>query len=582
MDTDKKFLTVNGKQVEIGDEVNILATIRKAGIDIPTFCYRPELSIYGACRLCLVRVTNPNMGIVASCSIKPMPGMEIITDDDQIRSIRKINAELLIANHKRECTTCVRAENCQLQQLASRLGIDEIRYKQLTDFVPVDKSSKSIIRDSNKCVLCGNCVRVCNEVQTVGAIDFSQRGSLALVSPAFNKGLGESECINCGQCVAMCPTGALTVKQDQKAVFKALHNPEKKVAAQIAPSVRVALGEAFGFAPGENVEGKIFAALRKLGFDYVYDTNFGADLTIFEEAEELIRRVKNNGTLPMFTSCCPGWVKFAETMVPGILPNLSTCKSPQEMQSALMKDVLPGLIGCEEKDLVVVSVMPCTAKKFEADLDKFKRNGVPATDHVITTTELITMIKSAGIDFANLEPEEADAPFGLGTGAGVIFGTTGGVLEAALRYAAEKINGKQEGPIEFLQTRGSDYRKEFTVKLNGLGDVKIAVVHTLGEARKIAEEVQNGNPNGYLFIEVMACPGGCVAGGGQPIEIRPTKKQARAVGLYKADKTYSLNKSQENPAVLEAYDKFLGGEVNSHKAHELLHTTYEDRSDLLK
>ncbi len=575
MDTDmeKKTLTINGKTVEIGDERNLLETIRKIGIDIPTFCYHSKLSVYGACRLCLVEIEG--RGIVASCSTKPEPGMVVHTDSKQIRAIRKVNVELLLANHKRECPTCVRGSFCTLQNLARRLGVDEIRYKQTTDFVDIDNSSPSLTRDPNKCVLCGDCVRMCKEVQGIGAIDFAYRGAKARVTPSFSRMLGEVECVNCGQCAAVCPTGAITPKQDREPIWSAIHDPTKIVVAQVAPAVRVALGEYFNMKPGENVAGKLVSALRMMGFDYVFDTTFAADMTIVEEAEELLRRVQAGGPFPMFTSCCPGWVKYAEMNFPDLLPNLSSCRSPQQMFGSVIKEAMPKMLNVKREDIVVVSIMPCTAKKFEAQLDKFKVNGNPDVDYVLTTLEIGRMINFYGVRFNDLDSEAFDMPFGFGTGAGVIFGTTGGVMEAALRYAYEKTNGKVMHPLEFKDVRGVAKLKTTDVKLGDI-EAKVAVVHTLAEAKKIAEEAVAGK-SPYQFIEVMACPGGCVCGGGQPIQNSMKKRISRMESLYQTDKHMQFQKSQDNPEILQCYDQFLEGKPNSHKAHTLLHTVYANR-----
>ncbi len=572
----KKTLTINGHEVEIGSEKNLLEVIRRIGIEIPTFCYHSELSAYGACRLCLVEVEG--RGIMASCSTAPEPGMKIHTDSKKLRAIRKINIELLLANHKRECPSCIRSSSCTLQNLARRLGVEEIRYKQVTEFQPIDESSPALTRDPNKCVLCGDCVRMCKEVQGIGAIDFTHRGSHSKVAPAFESNLGSVECINCGQCVQVCPTGALTPKQEREDVWRAIHDPEKIVVASIAPAVRVGIGEYFNMPPGENLAGKLVAALRLMGFDYVYDTTFAADMTIVEEAEEFLRRVQAGGPFPMFTSCCPGWVKYAETNFPELNANISTCRSPQQMFGSIAKEALPKILNIPRENIVVVSIMPCTAKKFEAKLDKFKTNGIPDIDHVITTAEVGTMIHSFGIHFAELEAEAFDMPLGFGTGAGVIFGTSGGVMEAALRYAAEKINGKVPHAIEFPAVRGSERFKETTIQA-GDKTLRIAVVNTLSEAKKVASEAAAGK-SPYHFIEVMACPGGCVCGGGQPITNDRTSKIKRMNGLYKTDKNMQFQKSQDNPTVIECYEKFLDGRPNSHKAHELLHTAYENRDSV--
>ncbi len=572
----KKTLKVNGREIEFGSERNLLETIRKAGIDLPTFCYHSELSVYGACRLCLVEVEG--RGVMASCSTAPEAGMAVHTETKQLRDLRKINVELLLANHRRECPTCVRGSNCTLQDIARRLGIETVRYKQRKDYEPIDESSPSLVRDPNKCVLCGDCVRMCREVQSIGAIDFAHRGSKAKIAPAFDNDLNNVECVNCGQCAAVCPTGAITPKQDREEVWNAIHDKDKIVVAQIAPAVRVALGEHFGAQPGENVEGKMVAALRMMGFDYVYDTTFAADLTIFEEAEELIGRVVNGGKLPMFTSCCPGWVKYLEINYPSLTPNLSTCRSPQQMFGSVAKEVLPSVLKIKRENLVVVSIMPCTAKKYEASLPKFAKDGRPDVDIVLTTSELGRMINSMGIRFKDLENEAFDMPFGFGTGAGLIFGATGGVMEAALRYAAEKLDGKTLHPIEFKQVRGEAKLKAAKVKLGGV-ELSVAVVHTLAEAAKLAEDIANGKAD-YQFIEVMACPGGCVSGGGQPIRPDSADRAVRASALYRTDKGMQFQKSQDNHLVTQCYADSLGGKPNSHKAHEMLHTHYENRNDL--
>ena len=572
-----KILKVNGRDVEFSSERNLLEVIRKSGIEIPTFCYHSELSVYGACRLCLVEVDG--RGVMASCSTSPEVGMVIHTDTKLIRDLRKINVELLLANHKRECPTCVRGSNCTLQDLSRRLGIEEIRYKQRKDFEPIDESSPSLSRDPNKCVLCGDCVRMCSEVQGIGAIDFEHRGSKAKVAPAFDAQLGGVECVNCGQCAAVCPTGAITPKQDREDVWDAIHDKNKIVIAQVAPAVRVALGEYFGGAePGENVEGKLVSALKMMGFDYVFDTTFAADLTIFEEAEEFIGRLTNGGKLPMFTSCCPGWVKYLEMNNTELLGNLSTCRSPQQMFGSVAKDMLPAALKTAKENIVVVSIMPCTAKKFEAKLPKFSKDGIRDVDFVLTTSEVGRMINSAGIHFKELEDEAFDMPFGFGTGAGLIFGATGGVMEAALRYAVEKLEGKKMHPIEFKQVRGLAKVKEAKLKVGGI-ELSIAVVHTLAAAKKLIEKIQKGEAT-YHFVEVMACPGGCVSGGGQPIRLDSAGRARRADALYRTDKAMQFQKSQDNHTVVQCYEDGLGGKPNSHKAHELLHTHYEDRNNV--
>lgn len=578
---DKKTLTVDGIIVEIEGERNLLEIVRKVGIDLPTFCYHSDLSVYGACRLCLVDVAG--RGIMASCSTKPEPDMIIRTNTAEIRQMRKINLELLLANHDRECPSCSRSNNCTLQNLARQLGVEEVRFKKLEkkDMKPVDRSSPSIVRDPNKCVLCGDCVRVCDEVQGIGAIDFAHRGAKACVSPAFNKDLGKVECVNCGQCAAVCPTGALVPKQERNEVWELLADPNKYVVAAFAPAVRVGLGEYFGMEPGTDVTGRIVTALRMLGFDQVYDVTFAADMTIVEEANELLERVANGGTLPMFTSCCPGWVKYAETYFPDLIPNLSSCKSPQQMFGSTAHKVLPGKLNIAPENLAVVSIMPCTAKKFEAKLEKFTTNGMQDITNVLTTQELGRMINASGIQFDELEPSSLDMPLGFYTGAGVIFGATGGVMEAALRYAAEVIRGQKMHRVEFKEVRGFEGIKEAEYSLGEL-QIKVAVAHGLANARKVCELIKSGEKE-YHFIEIMACPGGCIAGAGQPILSKSTlhNKELRLKGIYNADRRLQLHNSSDNYMVQEIYREYFGGKAGSHEAHESLHTTYEDRNDLL-
>ncbi len=577
MNEDKKTLFVNNREIEIAGERNLLEVIRKAGIDIPTFCYHSELSIYGACRLCLVDVKG--RGIMASCSTAPEAGMVIFTETKDIRNMRKINVELLLANHNRECPSCPRSANCSLQDIARKLGVEEVRYKQTEKKLPIDNSSPSLVRDPNKCVLCGDCVRVCDEVQSVGALDFACRGSDARVAPAFDNNLNDVECVNCGQCAQVCPTGAIVAKNDIDKVWGAIHNPEKVVVAQVAPAVRVALGERFpGFAVGENVAPKMITAMKMLGFNEVYDTCFAADMTIFEEATEFLERVENNGVLPMFTSCCPGWVKFVETYYPELLPNVSSTRSPQAIFGSVARKTLPAKLSVKPENLVVVSIMPCTAKKYEAQLPKFSKDGRPDVDFVLTTEELAQMIESMGIQLSELESEAFDMPLGFSTGGGVIFGATGGVMEAALRFAVEKISGDPMSPIDFKETRGMAPRKEAALEVAGK-KLRIAVVHGLANARKLVDEIKAGKA-AFDFIEVMACPGGCVAGGGQPIPTDKNFRAKRAAGLYNTDKSRQVQKPQENYYVDKCYAESFGGRPGSHEAHTRLHTHYQNRSQL--
>ena len=568
----KPTLTIDRIEVPIDGERNILDVARKAGIDIPTFCYHSDLSIYGACRLCLVDIEG--RGVVASCSTPPENGMTIRTHTEEIRQMRRIAIELLLANHEQACPTCPKSAACRLQDLARRLGVDHVRFKATHKPQPVDASSLSLIRDPNKCILCGDCVRACEEIQGVGAIDFAYRGAAACVVPAFGKNLSDVECVNCGLCASVCPTGALTPRSEVEKVWKDLDNPKKTVVAQIAPAVRVALGEAFGMAPGAVETGRITAALKTLGFHQVYDTSFAADLTVIEEANEFIERKKAGKRLPQFTSCCPAWIKFAEQFCPDMLDKLSSCRSPQQMFGSLAKRILPKQLGCDEKDLVIVSIMPCTAKKFEAKLPKFATEGRPEVDHVLTTQELARMIEEAGIRFEDLEPQSLDMPLGFKTGAGVIFGASGGVTEAVLRYAVEKLRGSTLAAVDFHEVRGDDWIREATFTV---GDVtlKLAVIHTLKKAAEVVEQIRRGECD-YDLIEVMACPGGCIGGAGQPITQDFDAKRQRCKGLYNADKMMQLHKSQDNYIVSQCYAEHLG-EPGGPTAHRLLHTTYQNR-----
>lgn len=568
----QETININGIDYPIQGERNILEVIRKADIELPTFCYHSELSVYGACRLCMVDINNGN--VQAACSTPPEKGMVIKTTTEQIRKIRKVNLELLLANHDVSCPSCARSNNCKLQDLSRRLGVDEKRFKKTDKVKPIDHQSPSIVYDPNKCVLCGDCIRVCKEVQTVGAIAFTNRGADTVVSPAYGKSLNDVECVYCGQCVSVCPVGALTPKSETNEVWEALHNPKKKVVAQIAPAVRVAIGEGFGLTSGETSMGQVVSALRKLGFDQVYDTSFAADLTVIEEANEFIKRKTEGGPLPQFTSCCPSWVKFSEQYFADLIPHLSSCKSPQQMFGSVAKRILPDVLNVPEEDLVVVSIMPCTAKKFEAKRDEFIHDNQAEVDMVLTTEGLGRMIDEAGIQFNKLEPESLDLPLGFKTGGGVIFGNSGGVTEAVLRYASEKLSGKTIGEENFEIVRGEDGVRVANVKLGDV-NLKLAMVHSLSNARKVCQDVKDGKVD-YDFIEVMACPGGCIAGGGQPISFEPDFKKKRTEGLYKVDTMLQLHKPQDNPYLKELYSNLLkepGGEV----AHHLLHTSYRGR-----
>ena len=555
-------ITINGKKVEFTDEKNVLTIIRKAGIDMPTLCYHSELSTFGACRLCTVE--NDRGQCFASCSEEPRDGMVIYTHTERLRRHRKLIVELLLAAHCRDCTTCVKSGECVLQDLAHKMGIREVRFQDYKELKPVDYSSPSIVRDPNKCILCGNCVRVCSEIQGVGVLDFAHRGTDAEVTPAFNKKLSQTQCVSCGQCRVFCPTGALTIRTHMDEVYAALGDPNTRVVAQIAPAVRVAVGDAFGLSNGENAMGKVVAALHAMGFDEVFDTSYSADLTVMEESAEFLNRVKNGGKLPLLTSCCPAWVKFVDNEFPEMKENVSTCRSPQGMFSAVIKDYYRDPANSGGKKTFVVSIMPCTAKKMEAIRPNSFTKGEQDTDVVLTTTELTRMIKNFGIAFDKIEPEACDMPFGLSSGGGVIFGVTGGVTEAVLRRLADDHNAATLNAIAACGIRGDEGIKEATIPYNGM-DVKICVVSGLANARKVMEQVQSGEKE-YHLIEVMACRRGCIMGGGQPIPAGPRHKAARAQGLYKADKDRILRKSDENPLMDVFYNGYFKG-----KAHELLH-----------
>ncbi|MDR3233879.1 MAG: [FeFe] hydrogenase, group A [Planctomycetaceae bacterium] len=570
-----KTLKINGIEVSFTDERNVLEVARKAGIDIPTFCYHSDLSIYGACRLCLVDIKG--LGIAASCSTTPTAGMEIKTHTEELRTMRRVALELMLANHDQDCNTCPKNTRCKLQTLARQHGIQEVRFKRTLVKRPIDRSSLSLVRDPNKCILCGDCVRACNEIQGVGAIGFANRGAKSIVEPPFGKPLADVECVNCGLCATVCPVGALTVRDDVEDVWKVVNDPSKTVVVEIAPAVRVAIGEAFGGEPGAIEVGRIVTALKLIGFDKVFDTSFSADQTIFEEATEFINRKTKGGVLPQFTSCCPAWVKYAEHFLPDMLPNLSTARSPMGMFGATAKMILPELLGIEKKDLVTVAIMPCTAKKFETKLPKFNdpHDGVAPNDFTLTVQELIRMIQEAGVRFEELQPEPLDPPFNVKTGGGVIFGTTGGVMEAALRYAVEKIQGTPLTDFEFKGVRGEKQIKEAEFDVKGI-KVSVCVLYGLANARKVVDWVRSGEKH-YDFIEVMACPHGCVGGAGQPVTNDWAVRRKRSDGLYKADKMLQLHKSQENQALQDCYDKYFEGGVGGHTAHELLHTTYQNR-----
>lgn len=571
-------LTIDNRQVEAPAGATILEAARGVGIKIPTLCAWTEMKhTPGACRVCMTEVEGQR-SLIAACVFPVNEGMVVRTNTEKVRQARKMVVELLLANHPQECNYCVRNGSCELQKVAEFVGLKEVRfdYTQFPKEDMIDRSSPSIVRDSRKCIECHRCVTVCEQIQTVSVLTPAHRGSDVRVVPAFDLPLIESNCIACGQCIMVCPVGALYEKDDVDLVWKALQDPTKHVIVQEAPAIRAALGEEFGMPPGSLVTGKMITALRRLGFDKVFDTNFTADLTIIEEGNELLKRVKEGGVLPMITSCSPGWIKFCEHFYPDLLPHLSTCKSPQQMFGALAKTYYAELAGIDPKDIVSVSIMPCTAKKYEAQRPEMNSSGFRDVDYVLTTRELGRMIKEGGIDFVNLPDEDYDAPMGEYTGAGTIFGATGGVMEAALRTVYAVVTGENLPSLDITPVRGLEGVKEATVKVGPLGDVKIAVAHGLGNARKIMDKIREGKAD-YAFIEIMCCPGGCIAGGGEPIPTNNEIRILRSAALYKDDgNVQKKRQSHENESVKKLYDKFLK-EPLGHKSHELLHTKYTKR-----
>ncbi len=573
-------IKIDGKSVQVPEGSTVLEAAKIAGIKIPTLCYLKGINEIGACRVCVVEVVGVR-NVQAACVYPVSEGMEVLTNTPKVRKARKATVELILSNHERKCLTCVRNRNCELQTLAEELGIGDIPYEGENIEHEVDRVSPSIVRDNNKCVLCRRCVAVCNDVQTVSVIGAANRGFETRIGCAFDASLGESACVNCGQCINVCPVGALYENSEIDKVWAAIDDSSKHVIVQTAPAVRAAIGEEFGIAMGTPVTGKMVAALKHLGFDKVFDTDFAADLTIMEEGTELLERVKNGGTLPMITSCSPGWIKFCEHYYPEFIPNLSSCKSPHQMFGAVLKSYYAEKNNIDPKDIYVVSVMPCSSKKFESQRDEMNVGGNMDVDAVITTRELAKMIKEVGLDFANLADEEFDNPFGIGSGAGVIFGATGGVMEAALRTVKEIVENKPLDKVEFEAVRGTAGIKEATVSIDGLGDVKVAAVNGLANARKVLDAIKAGDAS-YAFIEIMACPGGCVCGGGQPIVDSKTYaevdvKAERAKALYIEDENLPVRQSHKNPAITALYDEYLE-KPGSHKAHDLLHTHYTARS----
>ena len=576
---------INGISVSVEKGSTILDAARKAGVEIPTLCFMKEKNEIGACRICVVEA-NEGRGfrIVTACVYPVSEGMEVLTNTEKIQKARRTTLELILSTHEKKCLSCVRSTNCELQKLCRDYGVEESAFEGFKPTYKLDTSTPHLVRDNNKCVLCRRCVAACNE-QYVGVIGANNRGIDTAIGTPFEVSLSNVPCISCGQCTVVCPTGALVEKDDTDKIWAALADPDKHVVVQTAPSIRATLGECFGMPIGTNVEGKMVAALRRLGFDKVFDTDFAADLTIVEEANELVERIKNGGTLPMITSCSPGWVKFCEYYYPDMLEHLSTCKSPQQMAGAVIKTYYADKMGIDPKDIVSVSVMPCTAKKFEIGRDDQSAAGVPDVDIAVTTRELSRMIMRAGINFAYLPDEDFDSPLGEDTGAAVIFGATGGVMEAALRTANDWLTGKDNTDVDFTAVRGTQGLKQATVNING-SDIKVAVASGAAAAKCVMDRMKDGNPDGWAFVEIMGCPGGCVNGGGQPIQpqyVRDTVdlKAVRAKALYDQDASMTLRKSHESPVVKTLYSEWYDG-FGGHKAHHDLHTGYVPRKKYSK
>ena len=571
-------IKINNMPLSVPKGISILEAARMAGIEIPTLCYLKKINEIGACRICMVEVKGAR-SLVTACVYPVNEGMEIFTNTERVRKSRKMTLELILSTHDRKCLSCIRSGTCELQQLCKEFGVDdEGRFDGANPVHEYDDSAIHMIRDNGKCILCRRCVAAC-QAQHISVIGANARGFDTHIGSAFEKPLDSVACVSCGQCIVNCPTGAIYEKDDTAKVLEAINDPEKFVVVHTAPSIRVTLGECFGMHIGTNVQGKMVAALRRLGFDKVFDTDFGADLTIVEEANEFLGRVQNGGVLPMITSCSPGWIKYCEHYYPDMLDHLSTCKSPQQMSGAIIKTWYAEKMGIDPKDIVVVGIMPCTAKKFETKRDDQAASGYPDVDYSLTTRELGRMIESAGIYFKHLPDEEFDNPLGDSTGAAVIFGATGGVMEAALRTAVEKLSGEELKSLDFTEVRGTDGIKEASYTVNGM-EIKVCVVSGLANANTIMEKVKNGTAD-YHFIEIMGCPGGCVNGGGQPIQHAVVRnfvdlRARRAAALYEADKDMPLRKSHESEAVKRIYAEFLG-EPGSHKAHEVLHTSYVAR-----
>ncbi len=567
-------LTINGKSVQASPGMTVLEAAKSAGIHIPTLCYHPDLPPLGACRVCLVEIEKERT-LQPSCTYQVREGMVVHTHSAKVRKARRTVVELLLSDHPSDCTSCPRNTNCELQALAEELGIREIRFPAEPPGYEIDDSSPAVIRDPDKCILCRRCIQTCEEIQGISALRIKGRGYESLIGAAFDTPLGSALCVNCGQCVNRCPTGALTEKTHIPAVWAVLEDPDTFTVVQTAPAVRIGLGEALGMPPGEIVTGKLTTALRELGFDRVFDTNFAADLTIMEEGHELIHRIQNGGVLPQTTSCSPGWIKFIEHYYPELLPNVSSCKSPQQMFGAVAKTYFAEKAGIDPVKMKVISIMPCTAKKFEAARPEMCDSGHRDVDYVLTTRELAKMIKEQGLDFASLPESQYDDPLGESTGAAVIFGATGGVMEAALRTAYEVITGEKLKNIDITAVRGMEGVREATISVGDL-ELRAAVAHGLANAAKVLDRVAAGEGD-WHFIEIMACPGGCLGGGGQPIPTSPEIRQARADAIYEADRRLPIRRSHENPSIKRLYGEFLG-EPLSERSHHLLHTEYMQRT----
>ncbi|MHB1458105.1 MAG: [FeFe] hydrogenase, group A [Armatimonadota bacterium] len=564
-------ITIDGVKTPINDKKNLLEVIRASGVDLPTFCYNSELSVYGACRMCIVEIEG--RGLQASCSTPPEDGMVVHINTGATMRIRRMALELLLANHHGKCQTCDKNMTCRLQELAEKLGVKSIRFEETSEILPIETSNQSLVRDPNKCILCGDCVRMCKEIQGIGVLDFAGRGSDVQVTPAFKKDLKDVECVFCGQCATVCPTGALTIKSKVDDVWKAIHDTTKTVVVQIAPAVRAGIALEYGIAGGEHAMGKVVTALRRIGFNKVYDTSFTADLTTVEEATEFLGRVADGKKLPQFTSCCPAWVKYAEQFYPDLLQNLSTCKSPQQMFGSLAKKYLTEKMGITRENLYLVSVMPCTAKKFEAQRPEFQVDGNPDVDVVLTSQELVRMIEQAGLKLSELPPDSMDLPFGFKTGAGIIFGASGGVAEAALRLAVAGTESEGKS-VEFQAVRGLEGIKEASIELGGK-TLNFAIVSGLANTRQVIEKIKSGEVS-YDLIEIMACRGGCIGGGGQPLPNDMDAREKRKDIIYDCDAVQSLHNAADNPYVKETYATFLQ-KPNSSIAHKLLHTNYRPR-----